>query len=130
VRILLLDDHQALRLGLRRIVEERPGWEVVAEASDSAEGLRKAEQHTPDIAIIDVSMPLPEAVDTIRQLRQRVPCMRIVVLSMHADDTYVTELLEAGAMGYLLKDHADLELQQAVTDVAQGDVFISGAITF
>lgn len=130
LRILLLDNHPALRHGVRRILEERTGWQVVAEASDGAEAVLKAEQHVPDVAIFDLGMPLAEAVETIRQMRERVVETRIIVLSMHADETYVTELFKAGATGYVLKDLADVELQQAVADVVRGEVFISGAVTF
>lgn len=128
VRILLADDHTMVRQGLRKVLEERPEWEVVAEASDGREAVRLAEQHRPDVAIIDVAMPLLNGIETTRQITRRVPGTRVLVLSMHADEAYVTQILQAGATGYLLKDSADVDLMQAVTAVSMGKSFFSPAI--
>ena len=128
VRILLADDHTIVRHGLRRMLEERPEWQVVAEASDGRDALRLAELHKPDVAIIDVAMPLLNGIETTRQLVRRVPGLRVLVLSMHADEVYVTQILKAGATGYLLKDSADVDLFRAVTAVAQGQSFFSPAV--
>ena len=128
VRILLADDHTMVRQGLRKVLEERPEWEVVAEASDGREAVRLAEQHRPDVAIIDVAMPLLNGIETTRQITRRVPGTRVLVLSMHADEAYVTQILQAGATGYLLKDSADVDLMQAVTAVSVGKSFFSPAI--
>jgi DNA-binding NarL/FixJ family response regulator len=128
VRILLADDHTIVRHGLRRMLEERPEWQVVAEACDGREAIRLAEEHKPDVAIIDVAMPLLNGIETTRQMLRRVPRLRVLVLSMYVDDVYVTQMLRAGATGYLLKDSADADLFQAVTAVAQGQSFFSPAI--
>jgi len=128
VRILLADDHTIVRHGLRRMLEERPEWQVVAEASDGRDALRLAELHKPDVAIIDVAMPLLNGIETTRQLVRRVPGLRVLVLSMHADEVYVTQILKAGATGYLLKDSADVDLFRAVAAVAQGQSFFSPAV--
>lgn len=104
LRILLADDHAAVRQGLRRILDERPDWHVVAEAGDCRETVRQAEAHRPDVAVIDIGMPLLSAVETTREITRRVPGTRVLVLSMHSDDVYVTQVLKAGATGYLLKD--------------------------
>jgi len=128
VRILLADDHTMVRQGLRKVLEERPEWEVVAEASDGREAVKLAEQHKPDVAIIDVAMPLLNGIETTRQIVRRVPATRVLVLSMHADEAYVTQILQAGATGYLLKDSADVDLMQAVGAVAIGKSFFSPAI--
>ena len=128
VRILLADDHTIVRHGLRRMLEERPEWQVVAEACDGREAIRLAEEHKPDVAIIDVAMPLLNGIETTRQMLRRVPKLKVLVLSMHVDDVYVTQMLRAGATGYLLKDSADVDLFQAVTAVAQGQSFFSPAI--
>jgi len=128
VRILLADDHTIVRHGLRRMLEERPEWQVVAEACDGREAVRLAEQHKPDVAIIDVAMPLLNGIETTRQLVRRVPGVRVLVLSMHVDEVYVTQILKAGAAGYLLKDSADVDLFHAVAAVAQGQSFFSPAI--
>lgn len=128
VRILLADDHTIVRQGLRKVLEERPEWEVVAEAGDGREAVRLAEQHRPDVAIIDVAMPLLNGIEATRQITKRVPNTRILVLSMHADEAYVTQILQAGAAGYLLKDSADVDLVNAVEEAASGRSFFSPAI--
>src|SRR5262245_62790577 len=128
VRILLADDHTVVRQGLRKLLEERPDWEVIAEAGDGREAVRLAEQHKPDVAILDVAMPLLNGVETTRQITKRVPNTKVLVLSMHADEAYVTQILQAGATGYLLKDSADVDLIQAVAAVAQGESCFGPAI--
>jgi DNA-binding NarL/FixJ family response regulator len=128
VKILLADDHTIVRHGLRRMLEERPDWQVVAEACDGREAVRLAEQHKPDVAIIDVAMPMLNGIETTRQLVRKVPGLKVLILSMHVDEVYVTQILKAGASGYLLKDSADTDLFHAVAAVAQGQSFFSPAI--
>jgi DNA-binding NarL/FixJ family response regulator len=128
VRILLADDHTVVRQGLRKVLEERPEWEVVAEAGDGREAVRLAEQHKPDVAILDVAMPLLNGIEATRQITKRLPNTRVLVLSMHADEAYVTQILQAGATGYLLKDSADVDLVQAVGEVSKGKSFFSPKI--
>jgi two-component system, NarL family, response regulator NreC len=128
VKILLADDHTIVRHGLRRMLEERADWQVVAEACDGREAVRLAEQHKPDVAIIDVAMPMLNGIETTRQLVRKVPGLKVLILSMHVDEVYVTQILKAGASGYLLKDSADTDLFQAVAAVAQGQSFFSPAI--
>ena len=128
LRILLADDHTLVRQGLRRMLEEQPAWRVVAEAGDGREAVRLAEEHNPDVAILDVAMPLLNGVEATRQIARRAPAIRILVLSMHADEAYVTQILKAGAIGYLLKDSADADLMRAVAAVAQGKSFFSPTV--
>jgi two-component system, NarL family, response regulator NreC len=128
LRLLLADDHTVVRQGLRKVLEERPEWEVVAEAGDGREAVRQAEAHKPDVAIVDVAMPLLNGIETTRQISRKSPGTRVLVLSMHADEAYVTQILQAGATGYLLKDSADVDLIQAVAAVAKGTSFFSPAI--
>jgi len=128
LRILLADDHTIVRHGLRRMIEERPDWQVVAEASDGRQAIKLAELHKPDVAIVDVAMPLLNGIETTRQLVRKMPRVRVLVLSMHVDEVYVTQILKAGAAGYLLKDSADTDLLQAIAAVAQGQSFFSPAI--
>ena len=128
VRILLADDHTVVRQGLRKLLEERPDWEVIAEAGDGREAVRLAEQQKPDVAILDVAMPLLNGIEATRQITKRVPSTRVLVLSMHADEAYVTQILQAGATGYLLKDSADVDLLKAVGEAAHGRSFFSPAI--
>ena len=120
VRILLADDHTVVRQGLRKVLEERPEWEVVAEAGDGREAVRQAEQHKPDVAILDVAMPLLNGIETTRQIGKRSPATRVLVLTMHADEAYVTQILQAGAVGYLLKDSPGEELVKAIHTIHEG----------
>ena len=128
IRILLADDHTLVRQGLRKLLEERPDWEVIAEAGDGREAVRLAEQLKPDVAILDVAMPLLNGIEATRQITKRVPGTHVLVLSMHADEAYVTQILQAGATGYLLKDSADVDLLKAVDEAAHGRSFFSPAI--
>ncbi len=129
VRILLADDHTIVRHGLRKMLEERPEWQVVAEAGDGREAVKQAEQHKPDVAVVDVAMPLLNGIETTRQIVRKVPDTKVLVLTMHADEAYVTQMLKAGASGYLLKDSADQDLFQAITAVSQGQSFFSPEVT-
>ena len=128
LRILLADDHTVVRQGLRKILEARPQWEVVAEAADGREAVRQAEEVKPDVAIVDVAMPLLNGIEAVRQIARKASGTRVLVLSMHNDEAYVTQMLRAGAAGYLLKDSADVDLLQAVDAVAAGKSFFSPAI--
>lgn len=128
LRILLADDHTLVRQGLRKVLEERPEWEVVAEAGDGREAVRLAEQFKPDICILDIAMPLLNGVEATRHIARRVPSTRILVLSMYSDEAYVAQILQAGAAGYILKDSADVDLIQAVSEVARGKSFFSPPI--
>ncbi len=128
LRILLADDHTVVRQGLRKVLEERADWEVVAEAGDGREAVRQAEELEPDVAILDITMPLLNGVEATRQIVKGSPSTRVLVLTMHADEAYVNQILQAGATGYLLKDSADVDLIQAVSAVSKGKSFFSPAI--
>jgi two-component system response regulator NreC len=128
LRILLADDHTVVRQGLRKVLEERPEWQVVAEAGDGRDAVRLAEQHRPDVAVVDVAMPLLNGIEATRQITKRAPQTKVLVLSMYSDEAYVTQMLKAGATGYLLKDSADVDLLEAVQAVSQGKSFFSPAV--
>jgi DNA-binding NarL/FixJ family response regulator len=128
LRILLADDHTVVRQGLRKVLEERPDWVVVAEAGNGRDAVKNAEELKPDIAIVDVAMPLLNGIETTRQIVKRAPATRVLVLTMHADEAYVNQILKAGASGYLLKDSADVDLIEAVSAVSQGKSFFSPAV--
>jgi RNA polymerase sigma factor (sigma-70 family) len=128
LRILLADDHTVVRQGLRKVLEERPEWQVVAEAGDGRDAVRLAEQFKPDVAVLDVAMPLLNGIEATRQITKRAPQTKVLVLSMYSDEAYVTQMLKAGATGYLLKDSADVDLLQAVQAVSQGKSFFSPAV--
>lgn len=128
LRLLLGDDHTLVRHGLRKILEEQREWEVVSEVGDGREAVREAIAHTPDVAILDVAMPLLNGIDAAQQIVRRVPETRVLMLSMHADEAYVMRALQAGATGYMVKDAAGKELLTAVASVAAGRRFFSPAI--
>ncbi len=129
IRILLGDDHTLVRQGFRKILEERPDWEVVAEASDGRDAVRQALAARPDIAILDVGMPLLNGIEATRQIVQHTPNTRVLILSMHSAEAYVIQALKAGARGYLLKDSADVELIRGVAAIAAGKSFFSPAVS-
>lgn len=128
LRLLLGDDHTLVRQGLRKILEERPEWEVVAEVGDGRAAIQAAIQHKPDVAILDVGMPLLNGIDAVQQIVKRVPGTRVLMLSMHGDEGYVTRAMQAGATGYLLKDSLGTDLIKAVESVAAGQAFFSPSI--
>jgi len=128
LRILLADDHTVVRQGLRKVLEERPDWVVVAEAGNGRDAVKQAEELKPDVAILDVAMPLLNGIEATRQIVKRVPATRVLVLTMHSDEAYVNQILKAGATGYLLKDSADVDLIQAVGAVSQGKSFFSPGV--
>ena len=129
LRLLLGDDHTLFRHGLRKILEEKPEWEVVAEAGDGREAVRQAIATRPDVAILDIGMPQLNGIDATRQILKRLPDTRVLILSMHSADAYVARALQAGAKGYLLKDSAGKDLLRAIATVATGKSFFSPAVT-
>ena len=125
LRLLLADDHVLMRQGLRKLLEETPEWSVVAEASDGRSAVQEAVTHRPDIVILDIGMPLLNGIEASRQIVHRLPDAGVLILSMHPDEAYVTQAVQAGARGYLLKDSAAQDLIAAVTAVAKGQSFFS-----
>src|SRR5687768_8010372 len=109
LKILLADDHALLRLGLRKILEERPEWQVIAEAGDGRTAVRQTLELSPDVVVLDIGMPLLNGIEVTRQIIRRLPSVGVLILSMHADEAYITQALRAGARGYLLKDSAGTE---------------------
>ena len=128
-RILIADDHDVVRSGLRSILEVRDNWEIVAEAADGREAIAKAVETSPDIAIIDYSLPLINGIEATRQIRARVPKTEILIFTMHDSEALVGELLEAGARAYLLKSDAKQYLLTAVESLANHKSFFTGKIS-
>jgi len=129
IRILLADDHTVVRKGLRLLLESHPGFKVIADAADGREAVALAEQHTPDVVVMDVAMPILNGIEAARQISAKVSQAAIVFLSMHSDEGYVLKALKAGARAYLLKDSAEYDLINAVKAVSEGKAFFSPAIS-
>ena len=128
LRVLLGDDHTVLRHGLRKIREERRDWHVVGEAGNGRDAVREALALTPDVAVLDIGMPLLNGIEATRQIVRRAPSVRVLILSMHSDQAYVTQAIQAGARGYLLKESAGAELLEAIAAVASGKSYFSPAV--
>ncbi len=129
-RILLADDHGLVRRGLRLMLDAEPDLEVIAEAGDGAEAVRIALETSPDLAIIDISMPRMTGLQAARELQLRCPDLRTLMLSMHENERYLYEALKAGASGYVLKTVADRDLVEACRAAMRGEAFLyPGAIT-
>jgi two-component system response regulator NreC len=129
IKILLADDHRILREGLRTLLGQQTDMTVVGEASDGKQAVDLAIKLQPDVVIMDVVMPELDGVEATRRIRIEVPSAKIVALSMHSDRRYVSEMLRAGAVGYLVKDSAFDELNQAIRTVITGRPFLSSVIT-
>lgn len=129
IRILLADDHTVVRKGLRLLLESHSGFSVIADAADGREAVALAEQHTPDVVVMDVAMPILNGIEAARQISAKLPQTAVVFLSMHSDEGYVLKALKAGARAYLLKDSAEHDLVSAVIAVSEGKAFFSPAIS-
>ena len=123
--IVLVDDHVMFRQGLKRILEERSGFEVVGEVDGGLELLKLLEKLVPDLIILDISMPNLRGLEAIHEIKMNHPKVKILVLTMHKDKEYLHQALSAGAEGYLLKEDADSELFSAIDRVRQGKIYVS-----
>ena len=128
IRILLAEDHVMVRQGLHALLEQA-GMAVIGEASDGQEALRIAHEQHPDVAVLDIGMPYLNGLETARRLRETLPQTKIVLLTMHTEDPYVLEAIQAGAVGYVLKTQAMLDLVQAIQNVLQGQIYLSPRIS-
>jgi two-component system, NarL family, response regulator NreC len=124
----LAEDHVMVRQGLRSLLE-LAGMAVVGEASDGQEALQIAHEQHPDIAVLDISMPRLNGLETARRFREALPQTKIVLLTVHTEDPYVLEAMQAGAVGYVLKTQATLDLVQAIRDVLQGQIYLSPRVS-
>ena len=129
VRLLLLDDHEVVRQGLRRLFETEPDLEVVAEAGTAQDALSLAAIHQPDVALLDVRLPDGNGVEVCREIRSRHPDIKCLILTSFADDEAVFDAIMAGAAGYVLKQVRGTELVDAVRKVAQGQSLLDPAVT-
>jgi DNA-binding NarL/FixJ family response regulator len=128
-RILIADDHDVVRSGLKAILEAQEGWVVVAEAADGKEAIEKAIETKPDVAILDYSLPIANGAEITRQIRVRLPNVEVLIFTMHDSDDVMLDLLSAGAKGYLLKSDARRFLIAAVESLAGHKPFFTGKVT-
>jgi two-component system, NarL family, response regulator NreC len=129
MRVLLADDHGIVRRGMRALLELEPGIEVVGEAGDGLETLRLCETLRPQLAILDIAMPSLNGIEVATRALKNDPSLKVIILSMHADESYVVRALMAGAKGYLLKEATEEDLLPAVRAVAAGKSFFSPAVS-
>jgi DNA-binding NarL/FixJ family response regulator len=129
VRILIADDHEVVRVGLRRILEAQPNWEVVAEAGDGKDAVSKAIETKPDVAVLDYSLPLVNAIEATRQIRAQLPRTEVLIFTMHDNEMLIQELLKAGAHGYLLKSDAKRNLIGAIESLAVHRPFFTAKVS-
>jgi DNA-binding NarL/FixJ family response regulator len=129
LRVLLADDHETVRYGLKLLIDSEPDMEVVAEAGDGEAAVRQALELKPDVVVLDISMPGMNGLAATHALRKAQPDAAIVTLTRHGDDAYLQELLRAGVSGYVLKRSAPTELLQAIRSVAAGGQYLDSTLT-
>lgn len=128
-RILIADDHDVVRRGLRDILQDRAGWEVVAEAANGQDAISATLKHKPDIAIVDYALPLLNGIEVTRQIRARAPQTQVLIFTMHDSEMLLQQALQAGARGFLLKSDADELLIAAVHALVQRKPFFTGRVS-
>lgn len=128
IRILLADDHAVIRQGLKALLEQH-GFQIVGEASDGQEVLRWAEKAQPDVAILDISMPILNGVEAARELRKSSPRTKVILLTQHDEDQYVAASLRVGVKGFVLKRQAAHDLVHAIREVCRGSIYLSSNLS-
>jgi DNA-binding NarL/FixJ family response regulator len=128
LRIILADDHKIVRQGLRALLE-REGFQVLGEATNGQEAVRLAETTHPDVAVVDLAMPLLNGLDAAREILKTSPRTRVMLLTMHTDEHHIAAALKAGIRGYLVKTQAAEDLVQAIRDVARGEMYLSPRVS-
>jgi DNA-binding NarL/FixJ family response regulator len=129
IRILLADDHDLFRAGIRSLLQSLSGIEIIAETGDGREALRLCKAHQPDVVLMDIMMPQLNGLDATARLAAISPEMHTIILSMNANEEYVLQALRCGAAGYLVKNISPSELEQAIRAVARGETYLSSAIS-
>ena len=129
MRVMLVDDHEMVRAGLRSLIERVPDWTICAEASDGPEALRIAGEAHPDAVVMDISMPGISGIDVIIQLRKLHPKLEILVFTMHDSERIVAQVLRAGARGYLLKSEGGEKLVEALTSLSRHETYFSSSVS-
>ena len=129
IRILIADDHRIIREGIRTLLNREKGIEVIAEAENGRMSVELAFELVPDVIVMDITMPDMNGIEATRQIKTRLPDVKILALSMHSDRRFVSGVIGAGAMGYLLKDCAFEELAHAIRTIVKGEMYLSPRIT-
>jgi DNA-binding NarL/FixJ family response regulator len=125
LRLLVADDHEVVRKGLRAMLEAQPGWEVTAEAADGREAVAKTKELKPDVSVLDLSMPLLNGLEAARHIRKSASETKVLILTVHDADPVIQEVLDAGAQGYVLKSDAGRDLVAAVEAVSRNKTFFT-----
>lgn len=128
IRVLLADDHAIVRQGLKALLDKE-GIDVVCEAADGRQAVKMVREHKPDVAVLDLSMPLLNGLDAAREILKMHARTKPMLLTMHTEDHYVLEALRAGVRGYVMKSHSREDLVRAITQVAHGEVYLSPGIS-
>ena len=129
VRILLADDHAVVRRGLRALLEARQDFEVCAEASNGREAVELALHHKPDVAVLDISLPIMNGIEATRQIRKEVPGTEVMIFTLHDRESEIRDVLHAGARGYVLKSEADEQIVRAVESLARHHAYFSDHVS-
>ncbi len=129
LRILIVDDHEVVRLGLRALLERHPGFVVVDEAGTAREALQKALLHKPDVVVMDIRMPGQSGIESCKEIVERLPDTRVIMLTSYAEDELLFDAITAGACGYVLKQIGSDELIRAIEAVGRGEALLDPAVT-
>ncbi len=129
IRIVLVDDHNVMRRGLRLLIERHIGFVVVGEAADGRQAVEVAQTTRPDVVVLDISLPNLNGIEAAQRIHELLPDAAIVILSMHSDEGYVMRALRAGAKGYLLKDSAEEDLMEGIKSVSSGKAYFSSEVS-
>lgn len=129
IRVLLVDDHMVVRVGLKALIDAEPDMQVVGEAGNGAEGVEKTLALRPDVVVMDISMPEMDGMEATRRIRQEAPGAQVLILTVHAQEKYLFPVLKAGGAGYVLKSTVDTELLDAIRVVARGGAFLYPSAT-
>jgi len=125
LKIILADDHAMVRRGIKKILQEDPGVLVIDEAGDGVELLEKLKTVSPDLAIVDISMPRMGGLEATTRIKKHCPKIKILILTMHRDKEFLERAMEIGADGYILKEEMDIDLHQAIEDISAGRIYTS-----
>ncbi len=128
-RILLVDDHEVVRLGLRALLERHPGFEVVAEAGTAREAIERVQEYTPDVVVMDIRLPGSSGIDACQEITQRFPDTKVIMLTSYAEDEMLFSAIRAGAAGYVLKQIDGQDLVRAIEAVGRGEALLDPAVT-